>query len=141
MFVRQAREKDSKQCAEWYSLMPSCSLDTIRFPETYTLCAFKKNKIIAFLIVQVCGKTQVLCRLISNPESSDLEKATASRDLVKQVISFGYINELPEILFMGDVLKTNRIAEHVFKKIEYSDQNIFEEDIYPVYRLRLGDLE
>ena len=84
---------------------------------------------------------QVLSRFIPNPESSDLEKALASRDLVKQVVTFGYINKLPEILFMGDNPGTNKISEHVFERIEYSDQQIFEENVYPVYRLKLEDLE
>lgn len=142
VFVRQARPEDAETFAKWFAMMPSFGGDIFQFPETYTLCAFVKGKIIGFLVVHCGFGIQVLNRFVSNPEASDLQKASASRELVKHAITLGYLNNLTEILFVGDNTGTNRIAEHIFEKVDNSEyQEFLGETDYPVYRVKLRNLE
>ncbi len=141
MFVRPATSEDSEKFAEWFSSMSSFRPDVLSFPDTYTLCAFTLKRVVGFMVVQAAAECQVLNRFVSNPESSDLEKAQASSLLVKQVITFGFINKIPEIYFMGDSAGTNRIAEHAFVRVPLEQhQHVFSGTDYPVYRLRLEHL-
>ena len=141
IWVRPARQEDSKNFAEWFVKMPSFTEQIFQFPETYTLCAFNP-KILAYGIVSFGHGIQVISRVIVNPEASRLEQAAASKELVKTVVTFGYINNLREIYFMGDHPGTNQIASHGFKSImPFEYKFIWPESEYPVYRLILGDLE
>jgi len=138
IFVRPAQEKDSKNFTEWYSQSPSFDPNVVRFPETITLCAYnpkttqQDDKIIGFMPIQMLSFTssQVLDSLVMNPEASDKEISEAMKELVKQAIFLGYLKECDCIYFIGDHPETNKIAERIFTKVEY-----------PVYRLRLKDLE
>ena len=134
MFVRPARQEDSVIFSEWFLGMPSFRQDLFRLPETYTLCAFKPGKIVGFMVVEFSKDFQILSRFVSNPKASDLEKACASSLLVKNVITIGFLNNIPEIAFMGDHPGTNRISEHAFSTNETYDG-------FPVYRLKLKDLD
>jgi hypothetical protein len=139
IFVRPTRPEDSEKFTEWYSKHPSFDPDVIRFPETYTLCAYRaprckdgNGKIIGFMPVQSLSfvSSQVLDSLIINPEATNLEIAEAMRELVKQAIFLGHLKGCGMVYFVGDHPETNKIAEKIFEKVEY-----------PVYRLRLKDLE
>jgi hypothetical protein len=142
VFVRPARESDAKNFTSWFLKTPSFDSTVFQFPDTYTLCAFTKSKIIGYAVVNFGFGIQVLSRMVFNPECSDLEKASASSELLKQVITIGYLNNLEHIYFVGDTEKTNRIASHVFTEVEYSDyMHVFSESKYPVYRLNLRELE
>lgn len=74
--------------------------------------------------------TQVLDSIIWNPEASNLEIAEAMRELVKHCITIGYMKGTEDVYFIGNDEGTNKIAEHIFEKVEY-----------PVYRLNLRELE
>jgi len=132
IFVRPARPEDSELFTDWYSKHPSFDPTVITYANTYTLCAFKKDKIIGFMPVQTLSfaSSQVLDSLVMNPEATDIEIAGAMRELVKQAIVIGYLKDCGEIYFIGDHPETNKIAERIFEKVDY-----------PVYRLRLEDLE
>jgi hypothetical protein len=131
-FVRPARAEDRDKFIEWAK---GKNLDpNVLKPEfnSYILCAFNKKGIIAFLPIQSPQfvSVQMLEALISNPDASDLEIASALRELIKHAITIGYLKECGEIYFIGDHPETNKIAERIFEKIEY-----------PVYRLSLKNLE
>jgi hypothetical protein len=141
IWVRQAREEDSKNFTEWFVNMPSFNPELFHFPETYILCAFNP-KILAYGVVNFGHGIQVLSRVVVNPAAGELEKAGASKEIVKSVITIGYLNNLADVFFMGDNAGTNRIAEHVFEKVPYEEyKHIFGSSDFPVYRLRLKDLE
>lgn len=140
VYVRPATADDSEKFALWFSGTSTFRPDLLSFPQTYTLCAFNK-KVLGFLVVQACPTYQVLYRFVPNPEASEIEKALASCALVQQVITFGFINVIPEIFFMGNVAGTNRIAQREFKQVPLSEySHVFKESEFPVYRLRLSDL-
>ena len=132
IFVRPARPEDSILFAEWYKNSPSFNPEVIQFPETYVLCAFDRGKILGFMPVQSLSyvSSQVLDSLVMNPEATNLEIAGAMRELVKHAITIGYMKNCDQIYFIGDHPETNSIAERIFEKVEF-----------PVYRLKLKDLE
>lgn len=140
VFVRPARAEDSPIFTEWYLKSPSFDSDVIRFPESYTLCAFKKGKILGFMVVRTVDSRhfQVLNCFVPNPEATELEKAAASRELVKQVFFLGYLKQIPEIVFVGDHPETNRIA-HCFEPADEL-QTEFNTN-YPVFKCVLKDIE
>jgi len=142
IFVRPARAEDKEQIAEWFVKTKHFEPELPKFPSTYTLCAFTKGKIVGFLVVQIEYEYQAVLRFIPNPEASELEKASASFELIKQAIFVGYSGGLTKIYFEGSDTGTNRIASHRFKQISANEsQNIFENTNYPVYLLELKDLE
>lgn len=141
VFVRQAREEDAKNFTEWFVKMPSFTKEIFEFPETYILCAFNPS-ILGYGVVCAGHGVQVLSRMVLKPQATDLEKALASKEMVKTVITLGYMNQLDEIYFVGDNPGTNRIAQHTFKEIPYEEyKDIFGISCYPIYRLRLEELE
>lgn len=141
IWVRQARPEDAEKFTKWFTQMPSFNKDVFQFPETYTVCAFNP-KILAYGVVSFGQNVQLLSRVVVNPESSRIEQASASKEIVKSVITIGYLKNLDQIYFMGDNQGTNRIAEHAFKQIPQDEyKHIFGSSDYPVYRLRLKDLE
>ena len=139
IFIRPAQEKDSEDFTEWYSKSPSFDPDVIRFPETATLCAYHpagcqygNSKVIGFMPIQALSfvSSQVLDSFVANPEATNSEIAEAMKELVKQAIFLGYLKDCDCLYFIGDHPETNKIAERIFTKVEY-----------PVYRLRLKELE
>jgi hypothetical protein len=138
IFIRPSLPRDSEKFTEWYSKSPSFDPDVIRFPDTYTLCAYKPStdrqdyKIVGFMPIQTLSfnSSQILDSLVMNPEATDLEIVEAMKELVKQAIFLGHLKNCNEVYFIGDHPNTNRIAERIFKKVEY-----------PVYRLDLKDME
>jgi|SRR5215831_6662714 len=141
IWVRNAREEDAKNFTQWFVKMPSFTKELFEFPSTYILCAFNP-KILAYGVVSFGQETQVLSRVVVNPEVTLLEQAGASKEIVKSVITIGYLNGQKEIYFMGDNPGTNRIAQHVFEKIEYPEyKHVFGASDYPIYRLKLNSLE
>lgn len=141
VYVRQALAEDANLFTKWYVSTSSFDPEVFHFTETYTLCGFSKGKILGFMVIRYDDQIQLLHRLVVNPEASSLEQALVSKELLKQVITLGYLRDLREIYFLGDHSGTNKIASHVFTPIEFKHQTIFKEDRYPIYRLRLGELE
>ena len=131
IFVRPVTPADIPQFSEWYSKHDSFDPSIFQFPETYVLCAFK-DKVIGYMPVQALSfvSTQVLDSLVMNPDATNLEIAGGMRELFKHAITIGYLKDCGEMYFIGNHPETNSIAERYFEKVEY-----------PVYRLRLKDLE
>lgn len=142
VFVRPAREEDAVRFAEWYSKTETFNDDVFRFPETYTLRAFSSKKVLGFLVVRFDEKIQYLYRFVPNPEISKIEQAAACSELVKTVVTIGFLREIPRIYFVGNHSGTNRIASHIFKEVTYEEYSswLHKQD-YPVYGLKLKDLE
>lgn len=132
MFVRPAKEEDSENFKEWAKNTPSLDPTIFHLPETYTLCAYNEKGVTAFLPVQEpkIVSTQMLESLVINPEATNKEIASALRELVRGVILITHMKRADEVYFIGDHPETNKIAERIFTKVEY-----------PVYRLRLKELE
>ena len=132
IFVRPARPEDAEQFTNWYSKSDSFDPVAALSPNAYTLCAFTENKVLGYLPISAPAftTTQFLEALAMNPEATDLEIAGAMREFVKHAITIGYMKNCNLIYFVGDHPETNKIAERIFTKVEY-----------PVYELRLTDLE
>ena len=142
IFVRPARAEDNELFIDWYSKSDIFDTSLLKIPDIYLLCAFKKNKIIGFLVIEIENDYQTLLRFIPNPEASELEKAAGSFELVKQSIFLGYSSNLTKIYFQGSHIGTNKIACHAFKEVPLEEyQHIFKRTDLPVYLLQLKDLE
>ncbi len=133
IFVRPARREDSEKFTEWASpLIPNFDPAVVSHPGSYTLCAFSEKGILGFLPIQapIISSTQMLETLVMKPDATDLEIAGALREFVKSAITIGYMKDAGEIYFVGDHEVTNKIAARIFEQVPY-----------PVYRLRLKELE
>lgn len=138
VFVRPAREEDSEIFTKWY--INSSSFDPkFHLLETYTLVAFRKEKILGFLIVESREKIQILFCFVPNPENSKVESGLASSELVKTVITLGFTGNKPEIYFCGNTPGLNRIASRIFIEVPKELNTLFDVDL-PVYSLNLKDL-
>lgn len=125
MFVRPVRAEDSDNFVKWATRYfdPKNPVQT--------LCVYKHNKIIAYLPIEdVFVSTQFLDSLVINPEASNLEIAEGMRELIKHTVLLGYLKDAQYIYFIGDTPETNKVAERIFEKVEF-----------PVYRVKLRDLE
>ncbi len=146
IFVRPIKQEDKEKLLDWYSKSDLFDHALLQIPDIFILCAFKKAKILGFLIVETKDFAQALLRFIPNPEATDLEKAAASVELTKQCVFLAYSGGQTKIYFQGSHPGTNKITSHVFnhafKMIPTEEyKHIFEETKYPVYLLELKDLE
>lgn len=133
IFVRPAQREDSEKFTEWSSpLIPNFDPEVVSYPGSITLCAFNEKGVLAFLPIQspIISSTQMLETLVMKPGASDLEIAGALREFIKSAITIGYMKDAGEIYFVGDHEATNKVAARIFEPVPY-----------PVYRLRLKDLE
>jgi hypothetical protein len=132
IFVRPTRPEDAEKFSEWAKNTPNLDTSVFRLPETYTLCAYDDTGVLGFIPVQTpaIASTQMLESVVFRPGISDMVITGVMRELVHSVILVSYMKNAGELYFIGDHPETNKIAEKIFEKVEY-----------PVYRLRLKDLE
>ena len=132
VFIRPAREEDAAQFSNWASQTKDFDPETVRFPETVTLCAFTEERVLGFMAIQspLIADSLMLESAVLNPEASEMETVIALREFIKSAVTLGYMKGTGELYFLGNDEKTNRIAERIFEKVPW-----------PVYRLRLKDLE
>ena len=142
VFVRPAREDDASLFADWYSKTETFNEEVFQFPETYTLCAFSPKKILGFMVVRFDEKVQHLYRFVPDPSVSPIEQVRAANELVKTIVTIGFLRGIPYIYFIGNNSGTNRIASRIFKEVPYSEYSEwFAPQNFPVYKTTLKDLE
>lgn len=130
IYVRPARQSESKQYLEWSRSTEGNAFDpeVAARPSTFTLVAYNPESSIAYMPV---GQVFTMESLGIKPGATDLEKAFSVRELMKAVVLQAHIKGIGEIYFIGSSPLTNAFAaERGFEKIEY-----------PVYRMKLSDLE
>jgi len=131
VFVRPAKSEDSQEFLDWSLAGVNNGFDpeVPRYGTTVTFAAFTSDGPLAFLPMQM---PIVLESLAVKPGATPLEIATALRELVQTAVTQCHIRGVGEIWFIGTNDDTNRFAEHsgIFTKVEY-----------PVYRLKVSDLD
>jgi len=138
IFVRPATSEDSENFTKWYINSPSFD-PNFHLLETYTLAAFRKDKILGYMVVESRESSQVLFCFVPNPGNSNLESASACREFFKTVVTLGFSSGKGEIFFCGNVEGTNKIASHYFTEIVDPEKKLFEG--LPTYGLRLEDIK
>jgi hypothetical protein len=128
IFVRPARPSEAGLFIEWAKTQPEWDAFIGLHPGTFTLTAYNKEKIVAFLPVQ---QPYMYETFAPNPEASDLELATAMKEFTQFLVSQAHLKNVAEMYFLGSDIDTDNLAtNHLFEKVPLS-----------VYRVRVSDLE
>lgn len=128
IFVRPARSNEAGLFIEWAKNQPEWDAFIGLHPGTFTICAYNKEKIIAFLPVQ---QPYMYETFAPNPDATDLELASAMKEFTQFLISQAHLKNVAEMYFLGSNDDTDSFAtNHLFEKVPMS-----------VYRVRVSDLE
>ena len=128
VFVRPARQDEAETFIEWAKTQPEWDAFIGLHPGTFTLAAYNKDRVIAFLPVQ---QPFVYETFAPNPEASDLELAVAMKEFTQFLVSQAYLKNVAEMYFLGSDNDTSEFANnHIFEKLNMN-----------VYRVRVSDLE
>jgi hypothetical protein len=128
VFVRPAKQSEASLFLEWVKDQPEWDAFIGIHPGTFTLCAFNKEKIIAFLPVQQPFMYETFA---PNPEATELELAIAMKEFTQFLVSQAPLKNVAEMYFLSSDEGTSEFAEnHLFEKLPYA-----------VYRVRIRDLE
>lgn len=128
IFVRPAKQSEAGLFLEWAKNQPEWDAFIGLHPGTFTLCAFNKEKIVAFLPVQQPFMYETFA---PNPEATDLELAAAMKEFTQFLVSQAHLKNVAELYFLGSDIGTNDLAtNHLFEKLPFS-----------IYRVRVSDLE
>lgn len=128
IFVRPARPNEAGLFIGWAKTQPEWDAFIGLHPGTFTICAYNKEKIIAFLPVQ---QPYMYETFAPNPEATDLELASAMKEFTQFLISQAHLKNVAEMYFLGSNDDTDSFAtNHLFEKVPMS-----------VYRVRVSDLE
>lgn len=130
IWVRKAEQRDVAQLGQWLVNTPHnlFDRDVFFYPQTTTNVAFKREKKIAFMPMQLAT---VLESLAINPEASPRETAQALAELVKVAVTQSRERGIKEIYF---VCKDESTAE-------YAKRHYFEELPHRTFRLKIDSLE
>lgn len=130
VFVRPLRPDDGQDFSKWLFQTKDNAPDqkAILAPSSFTVCAFNKDKKILFAPIQ---NPMFLESLAVNPEATELEQASAMREVVQYLVSRGYATGQIEIYFLGSHEGTN----------EFANSQLFERVDLPLYRVKIRDLE
>lgn len=128
IYVRPARSSEAELFIKWAKKQPEWDAFIGLHPGTFTLAAFNKDKIVAFLPVQQPFMYETFA---PNPEATDLELATAMKEFTQFLVSQAHLKNVAELYFLGSDMDTNNLAtNHLFEKLPFT-----------VYRVRISDLE
>lgn len=128
VFIRPARKEEGPQFFEWSKNVPGFDPEIAYHPNTVTLAAFNKSKVIAYMPVQAPFFLETLAL---NPEATNIEAATAMAEFVKYLVSQCIFRGVPEIYFLG----TDQLTD------TFAVKHVFEEMPYKLYRVKVSDLE
>jgi hypothetical protein len=147
IFVRPATEADALVFLDWAitnkdknDFDPAAPL----YPGSFTFCAYDEDGPLAFMPFQqplaIDGVTEkrpvrenpiYLEGLATRPGISRQDMARALKELLQMAVTMCHIQGRGEIYFLGTDEETDALAaNHLFEKLPY-----------PVYRLRMSDLE
>lgn len=128
IFVRPARSSEAGLFIEWAKNQPEWDAFIGLHPGTFTICAYNKEKIVAFLPIQ---QPYMYETFAPNPEATDLELASAMKEFTQFLVSQAHLKNVAEMYFLGSNDDTDSFAtNHLFEKVPMS-----------VYRVRVSDLE
>lgn len=129
-FVRPVRPGDTEKFIKYSDETPDnlWEPDVITYPSTFTRCVFNSNGPILFAPIQ---KPLFIDSLAFSPDSSEIDRAVAMKELVQDTVSQAYIQGAGEVLFLCKEEST----------INFAKKHLFEELPYRLFRIRLKDLE
>lgn len=130
IWVRSARSGDGLQFAQWSLANKHNEFDSKvpLYPSSLTRCAYNEHGPVAYLPIQ---QPIFLESLAASPDATKEDIALALKELVQATITLAHDRGAGEIYFLGTEDGTNSLAEN----------QLFERLPWPVYRLRLSDLE
>jgi|SRR5581483_2493869 len=130
VFVRPAKPSDVEKFTEW-SLNTENNLfdpEVVKFPTTFTLCAFNEQGPILFMPVQ---QPLMMESLAINPEADVMDVAVALKEITQAVVTQAFLKGAGEIYFACKDEDTIKFAQH----------QAFEEVPYRFFRIKLKELE
>src|SRR6266704_1690762 len=114
MYVRPARPEEAELFLEWAKNQPEWDAFIGLHPGTFTLAAYTKEKIVAFLPVQ---QPFVYETFAPNPEATDFELAIAMKEFTQFLVSQAHIKNVAEMYFLGSDVDTDEFATNqIFEK-------------------------
>jgi len=132
IFVRPARPEDASVFLEWQKDNPNFDPNSVTKQDSFTLVAFDEEGPVAFLPVQTAKVDPLVLESVAfRPGANNLLQSFALKELTKATITIGFMRGTEEIYFLADNESTAKFAEkHKFERVPW-----------PVYRLRMADLE
>jgi hypothetical protein len=128
VYVRPFRDGDFEKLITWVNRNPAWDKSILKYPTSFALVGFNNTGTLGFLPVQ---KAMIMEAMGFHPLCTDPQKALVMKELTQTLITQCYMQGLGEIYFLGSDEGTNKFAEHQgFKRMEW-----------PIYRLRVQDLE
>lgn len=131
IFVRPARDNDGQMYFDWMKENEDKNAfdpAVATYPSSNTFCAYDKNGPVAYQTVQ---RPLVLESFAPRPGATDAQKAIALRELTQNAVTQAHIAGVGEIWFLGSDPETD----------EFATNQIFERVPYPVYRVKVRELE
>ena len=128
--MRPCRQTDTEKFIEWGRGTANNLFDpaVVKYPSTYTRCVFDMKGPLLYTAVQ---KPLMIEALAFRPESGNLDRAVAMKELTQDTVSQAYLQGSGEIYFLCRDEDTSAFAAN----------QLFEEVKHKVYRVRLSDLE
>lgn len=128
IYVRPARNGEAKDFLNWSIGQEGFDAEVAARPDTFTIAAYDKQKVIAYMPFH---QPIMLETIAFNPEATELEKVSAMKELIQFVVAQCHLRGVSEIYFLGSDKSTNEFAQnHIFERVDY-----------PVYRVKISDLE
>lgn len=130
IFVRPAKPTEAGKVIDWSLKTQDNHFDpdVIKYPSTFTFCAYDKDGPQVFMPVQ---QPLVIDAIAVNPNINEQTAALALKALVESVVTQAHLKGSGEVLFLATKEET----------CEFAKNQVFEELPYRVFRLKLKDLE
>ena len=129
VFVRSANPEETQMFFDWAKENAHGEFDpeVARFKSSITWCAYDKD---GPLVFQTAQRPIMLESLAIRPGATNLQVASAMRELTQNAVTQASIIGAGEIYFLGSSDDTNKFATN----------HIFEEVPGKMYRLKIKDL-
>lgn len=146
IYVRPATWEDGPIFKDWVEANKEKNKfdpAVMAYPNTITLCAYDEDGPLAFLpfqqplMVDASGDKPIaetpmfLEGLAMRPGASKLDTSRALKEFIQAAVFLGHMKGTGELYFLGTDEGTDALAEN----------QLFERLNFPIYRLRLSDLE
>jgi hypothetical protein len=130
IFVRPTRPDEAQMYFNFATSTPDNLFDpaVAAYPSSINLCAYSQDGIILFAPVQ---QPFFMDALAFSPTSGHIDRAVAMKEVVQALVTQAHIKGIGEIYFYCKEPSTQAFAE----------KNGFEKINFPLYRMRLSDLE
>ena len=90
IYVRPATAEDAEIFYEWQKANPNFDPEAVKYPDSFTLCAFDAEGIKAFMPVQQPQVEPLAFESIAfAPGTSDLQQAATMRSLMQAAVTIG----------------------------------------------------